>query len=125
MLNTVALAWHQARELDLAIDYYGQAAAVANNGELYYKQGMLAFELEDYDLSIKSLTRALASNNLSKRANAVMTMAQAYFYGQRYRKAYRTMQQAAASNNAKVVKNAQLWLKHIKATALANKVAYQ
>jgi tetratricopeptide (TPR) repeat protein len=111
--------------LDLAIDYYGQAAAVANNGEFYYKQGMLAFELEDYDLVIKSLTRALASNNLSKRPNAVMTMAQAYFYSERYRLAYRTMKKAAASNNARVVKNAQLWLKHIKATALANKIAYQ
>jgi len=125
MLNTVARSWHQAKELDRAIDYYGQAAAIANNGELHYKQGMLAFELENYRLAITSLKRAIASRKLRQRSNAVMTLAQAYFYVENYTLAYKKMQLAAGSGNARVVKNAKLWLKHIKATALSNRVAYR
>jgi len=125
MLNTVARSWHQAKELDRAIDYYGQAAAIANNGQLHYKQGMLAFELENYRLAITSLKRAISTKKLRYRANAVMTLAQAYFYRKNYTLAYQKMQQATRSSNSQVVKNAKLWLKHIKATALSNKVAYR
>jgi len=131
MLKTVAVSWHQAKELKRAADYYGQAAKLGNNGEMYYKQGMLAFELERYDQAIAALTRAIKTNNnakskpLRQHANALLTIGQAYFYQLNYPRAYRKMQQAIKSDNSRVVKHAKLWLKHIKATALANKVAYR
>lgn len=125
MLKTLAGSWHQAKELKKAIKYYGQAAAVEDNGDLYYKQGLLSFELEEYGPAIKSLNRALKSKNLKKRGNAIMTIAQAHFYSDRFKPAYRMMKKAAASDNKSVAKNAKLWLKHIKESAKTRKIAYQ
>ena len=125
MLKTLAGSWHQAKELKRAVKFYGQAAEVENNGELFYKQGLLSFELENYGSAIKQLNRALKTDNLRKRGNAIMTIAQAHFYSDRFKSAYRTMKQAAKSDNKSVAKNAKLWLKHIAESAKTRKIAYK
>ncbi|NRA85082.1 MAG: hypothetical protein HRU22_15335 [Gammaproteobacteria bacterium] len=125
MLKTIAGSWHQAKELKKAVKFYGMAAAVENNGNLYYKQGQLSFELENYKAAIKSLNKALATDNFTKRDNAIMTIAQSHFYSDRFKSAYSMMKKAAAGKNKSVVKNAKLWLKHIKESAKTRKIAYK
>ena len=125
MLKTIAGSWHQAKELKKAVKFYGMAAAVENNGNLYYKQGQLSFELENYKAAIKSLNKALATDNFTKRDNAIMTIAQSHFYSDRFKSAYSMMKKAAAGTNKSVVKNAKLWLKHIAESAKTRKIAYK
>ncbi len=123
-LKIVAGAWHQAKELDKAVKYYGQAAAVEGNGELYYKQGLLAFELERHNTAIKALKLALKDKNLRMPENARFTIAQAHFYSKRYKSAYAMMLRASKGSSTSVAKNAKIWLDYIQNTAKNRKAAY-
>jgi len=125
MLKVIAGSWHQAKDLDKAVKYYGEAAAVENNGELYFKQGLISFELENHKSAIKALKLALNDSNLRKPDDATFTLAQAYFYSKQYKSAYSTMVKASKSESKSVKKNAKIWLKYIKDTAKRRKVAYR
>jgi len=125
MLKVLAGSWHQAKELDKAVKYYGEAAAVENNGELYYKQGLIAFELEHHKTAIKALKMALKDTGLRKFDDATFTLSQAYFYSRQYKSAYATMVKASKGQSKSVKKNAKIWLKYIKDTAKRRKVAYR
>lgn len=122
MLKLIAASWHQAKELKRAIKYYGEAAAIENDGELYYKQGTLAFELEKHRDAIKALKLALDDKKLRKPDNAMFTLAQAYFYNGQYKTALRTMQTVEKAKTKSVAKNAGVWIKYIKDTAKRRKV---
>ena len=123
ILKTIASSWHQAKELKKAIKYYGEAAAIESNGELYYKQGTLAFELEKNKEAIKALKLALKDDTLRKADNALFTLAQAYFYNGQYKTALRTMKTAQNAESKSVAKNARVWIKYIKDTAKRRNVA--
>ncbi|MDP2559939.1 lipopolysaccharide assembly protein LapB [Psychrobium sp. 1_MG-2023] len=125
MLKVVAGSWHQAKDIKKAIKYYGEAAAIAQNGELYYKQGLLAFELEDHKGAIKALKLALKDESLRQPDNALFTMAQAHFYNKQYKSAYAKMVQASQGKSKSVAKNAKIWINYIKDTAKRKKVAYR
>jgi len=125
MLKVIAGSWHQAKNLKKAIKYYGEAAAVENNGELYYKQGLLAFETEDHKTAIKAIKKALTDSKLRKPDDAKFTLAQAYFYSKKYKSAYAKMKEASGGSSKSVTKNAKIWLKYIKDTAKRRKVAYR
>jgi len=125
MLKVIAGSWHQAKDLEKAIKYYGEAAAVESNGELYYKQGLLAFELEHHKSAIKAIKLALQDSELRKRDDATFTLAQAYFYSRQYKSAYAHMIKASNGQSKSVKKNAGIWLKYIKDTAKRRKVAYR
>lgn len=117
MLKQIASSWHQAKELKKAIKFYGEAAAIENNGELYYKQGTLAFELEKHRDAIKALKLALGDEKLRKPDNAMFTLAQAYFYNGQYKTAIKTMRTVQKAKTKSVAKNAGVWIKYIKDTA--------
>lgn len=123
MLKQVASYWHQAKELKKAIKYYGEAAAIENNGELYYRQGTLAFELEKHRDAIKALKLALEDKELRKADNAMFTLAQAYFYNGQYKTALKTMRVVEKSKTRSIAKNATTWVKYITDTAKRRNVA--
>lgn len=123
MLKLIASSWHQAKELKKAIKFYGEAAAIENNGELYYKQGTLAFELEKHRDAIKALKLALGDKKLRKADNAMFTLAQAYFYNGQYKTALKTMRTVQKAKTKSVAKNAGVWIKYIKDTAKRRNVA--
>lgn len=125
MLKVIAGSWHQAKDLEKAVKYYGDAAAVESNGELYFKQGLLAFELEHHKTAIKALKLALADTKLRKPDDATFTLAQAYFYSKQYKSAYANMVKASKGSSKSVQKNAKIWIKYIKDTAKRRKVAYR
>jgi tetratricopeptide (TPR) repeat protein len=122
MLKLIAASWHQAKETKRAIKYYGEAAAIENNGELYYKQGTLSFELEKHKDAIKALKLALEDKKLRKPDNAMFTLAQAYFYNGQYKTAHRTMKSMERAKTKSVAKNAKIWVKYIEDTAKRRKV---
>jgi tetratricopeptide (TPR) repeat protein len=117
MLKQIASSWHQAKALNKAMKYYGEAAAIENNGELYYKQGTLAFQLEKNKSAIKALKLALQDKSLRRHDNALFTLAQAYFYNGQYKTALKTMKSAENAKSNSVAKNATVWIKYIKDTA--------
>ncbi len=117
MLRLIASSWHQAKELKLAGKYYGEAAAIDNNGELYFKQGTLAFELQRNREAIKAFKLALKDKSLKNADSAVFTLAQAYFYNGQYKTALNTMKTAKNSKTSSVAKNAKVWIKYITDTA--------
>lgn len=123
MLKQIASSWHQARDFKKAIKYYGEAAVIENNGELYYKQGTLALEIERNKQAIKSLKLALKDENFIKADNARFALAQAYFYNGQYKTALNTMKVAQRAKTKSVAKNAKIWIKYIKDTADRRNVA--
>lgn len=123
ILKQIASSWHRAKELKNAIKYYGEAAAIGNSGELYFKQGTLSFELERHRDAIKALKLALKDKGLRKADSALFTLAQAYFYNGQYKTALKTMQTAKNSKTKSVAKNAEVWIKYIKDTAKRRNVA--
>jgi len=117
MLKQIASAWHQAKELKKAAKFYGEAAAIENNGELYYKQGTLQFELEHHKSAIKALKLALKDQNLRKPESARFTLAQSYFYNGQLKTALKTMNIVKDGKNKSSAKNAKVWVNYIKETA--------
>lgn len=117
MLKLLGSSWHQAKELKLAGKYYGEAAAIDNNGDLYFKQGTLAFELQRNKEAIKAFKLALKDKSLKNPDNALFTLGQAYFYNGQYKTALNTMKTAKKSKVNSVAKNATVWIKYITDTA--------
>lgn len=120
IVTQLANTFHQAKDVDKAIKYYGEAAAMANDGNLYYKQGLLMFEREQHKGAIQALKKALEDKKLRKPGNARLTIAQAHFYQKQYKAAYQEMSEAA--KDKQVARNAKTWLKYIKDTAKRDKV---
>lgn len=120
LLTQLANTWHQAKEIDKAIYYFGEAAAASKDGNLYYKQGLLMFEQEKHMDAVKALKLALEDDKLRKPGNAKLTIAQAHFYKKQYKSAYQWMSKAA--KDKKTAKNAKTWLKYIKDSAKRDKV---
>jgi len=117
ILKQIASSWHQAKELKKASTFYGEAAAIENNGELYYKKGTLDFQLERHKTAIKALKLALKDEKLRKPENALFTLAQSYFYSGQYKTALKTMNIVKNGKNKSSAKNAKVWINYIKETA--------
>jgi tetratricopeptide (TPR) repeat protein len=113
-LSNLANSWHQAKELKKAADYYGQAASISSNPDLYRKQGVLLLTAERYKDAIKALQTAL-DKGADKPGTIHMAMMEANFYLGDFRQAYEHANEAKKDNST--ARSARSWEPYIKEKA--------
>lgn len=114
--NVVSLAnaWHAAQHIDKAAKYYGELAKMTNDAKYYSKQGNLLKQDEQFKSAVVALNKAIELG-VKDEGRAYMSLAEAHFYLQDYKEAYKAFQQAA--KDPKTRKYARVWLNHTKDTA--------
>lgn len=113
-LSSLANSWHQAKELKKAADYYGQAASISSNPDLYRKQGVLLLTAERYKDAIKALQTAL-DKGADKAGTIHMAMMEANFYLGDFKEAYVHANEAKKDNST--ARSARSWEPYIKEKA--------
>ncbi|PKH00750.1 hypothetical protein [Paraglaciecola sp. MB-3u-78] len=114
MLTSVASSYQQAKEFKEAADYYGQSALLASDPDLFKKQGMVYYALEQYSDAIVSLQKALDGG--SDKVGAIhLAMMQASFDKGDFRTAYKHVQEA--KKDSSTARNARSWEPYIKEKA--------
>lgn len=114
-LSTLANTWHNAKELDKAIAYYGRAGEAGKEGKHFLKQGNLLLEQEKYDSAITALTKAINAGNLSQPGRAHLALAQAYFFKKSYLDAIKQIRLAKKYDDTK--KTATSWEGYVREEA--------
>ncbi|SHH27671.1 tetratricopeptide repeat protein [Ferrimonas marina] len=120
-LAMLANTYHQAKEIDKAITYYGQAAEIENNSRYFMRQAGLLMEKERYKEAKTAIRNAMNGKGLKSTGEAQMLLAQAHFYLGEYKSAHQAA--VAASKDSKTKKSASGWISYIKETADRKDVA--
>ena len=113
-IATLANAWHSAQHIDKAASYYGELAKITNNAKHYRKQGMLLKQDEQFAKAIVALNKALELG-VSNQGRIHMSIAESYFYLEKYKKAYAAIQKAMKDPKSR--KSAKGWKSFIVDTA--------
>ncbi|SDJ15551.1 Tetratricopeptide repeat-containing protein [Ferrimonas sediminum] len=120
-LSMLANTYHQAKEIAKAAKYYGEAAALTNNAKHYTKQAALLLESQKYKAAQAAGNKALKADGLKSAGQVQMILAQAYFYNDQFKEAYKACK--AATKDKKTKKAATSWLSYIEDTAKRKKVS--
>jgi len=119
-IATLANAWHSAQHIDKAAGYYGELAKMTNSAKHYRKQGMLLKQDEQFSKAVVALNKALELG-ISNQGRIHMSIAESYFYLEKYKEAYAAIQKAMKDPSAR--KSAKGWKSFIVDTAKRKKVA--
>ncbi len=113
-LASVANSYHQARNYEIAANYYGQAAKRSSDPEHYQKQGSLLLVAEDYKGAIEALQNAI-DRGISEPEKIYFSLMEAHFYLGNFKKAYEYVQ--LAKKDKAIRRNANAWEPYIKQKA--------
>lgn len=113
-LSAVANSAFQAREFKKAASYFGQAAKVASDPELYRRQGSMLLTAGDYKGAVEALNMSLV-NNEENAGKVHYALIEAYFYLGDYKAAMAAAREA--KKDAGIRKNALAWEPYIKTKA--------
>ncbi len=119
-ISTLANAWHSAQHIDKAASYYGELAKMTSDPKHYRKQGMLLKQDEQFAKAIVALNKAIELG-VSNQGRIHMSIAESYFYLEKYKKAYAAIQKAMKDPSAR--KSAKGWKSFIVDTARRKNVA--
>ncbi|MBY5990850.1 tetratricopeptide repeat protein [Ferrimonas balearica] len=119
-LSMLANTYHQAKEISKAITYYGEVAELTNKARYYMRQAGLLMESERYQEAKVAARNALNADGLKSAGEAQMLLAQAHFYLEEFKPAYRAAQ--AAAKDQKTANTAKGWVSYIQETAQRKKV---
>lgn len=119
-ISALANAWHSAQHIDKAAKYYGELAKMTNEAKHYRKQGMLLKQDEQFSKAVIALNKALELG-IAKKGRIHMSIAESYFYLEKYKKAYAAIQKAM--KDPKTRKSAKGWKSFIVDTAKRKKVS--
>ena len=118
-IQTLANAWHSAQHIDKAASYYGELAKMTTSAAHYRKQGMLLKQDEQFAKAILALNKAIELG-VPKQGRIHMSIAESYFYLEKYKKAYAAIQKAMKDPSSR--KSAKGWKNFIVDTAKRKKV---
>lgn len=113
VLSSMANSFHQSREYKKAAYYYGKAADLTNDADLYRKQGTLLLAAEDYKGAISALNKSLKGSDKIGRIH--MALMEAYFYQGDYKSAYLHVKEA--TKDSSTARSARSWEPYIKEKA--------
>ncbi|MFT5712009.1 MAG: tetratricopeptide (TPR) repeat protein [Glaciecola sp.] len=113
-LSAVANSAFQAREFLTAASYFGQAAKVASDPELYRRQGSMLLSAGDYKGAVEALNMSLINNEESE-GKVHYALIEAHFYLGDYKAAMAAVQEAKKDSGIR--KNALAWEPYIKTKA--------
>ncbi|MBY6186721.1 hypothetical protein KUV89_08825 [Marinobacter hydrocarbonoclasticus] len=119
-LSMLANTYHQAKEIDKAITYYGEVAELTDKSRYYMRQAGLLMQSERFKEAKVAARNALEAQGLKSAGEAQMLLAQAHFYLEEYAPAYRAAQ--AATKDKKTANTAKGWVSYIQETAQRKKV---
>jgi tetratricopeptide (TPR) repeat protein len=119
-ISTLANAWHSAQHIDKAASYYGELAKMTTNAKHYRKQGMLLKQDEQFAKAVVALDKALELG-IKNEGRIHMSIAESYFYLEKYKKAYAAIQKAMKDPAAR--KSAKGWKSFIVDTARRKNVS--
>ncbi len=113
-IRTLANTWHSAQHIDKAASYYGELAKMTSSAKHYRKQGMLLKQDEQFAKAIVAFNKAIELG-VSKKSQIHSSIAESYFYLEKYKKAYAAIQKALKDPNAG--RSAKSWKSFIVETA--------
>ncbi len=113
-IATLANAWHSAQHIDKAAVYYGELAKMTTSAKHYRKQGMLLKQDEQFAKAIVALNKAIELG-VKNQGRIYNSIAQSYFYLEKYKKAYAAIQKAMKDPSAR--RSAKGWKSFIVETA--------
>jgi len=113
-IATLANAWHSAQHIGKAAGYYGELAKMTTNAKHYRKQGMLLKQDEQFAKAIVAFDKAIELG-VSNQGRINMSIAESYFYLEKYKKAYAAIQKAMKDPSSR--KSAKGWKSFIVDTA--------
>ena len=113
-LFAMANSFHAAQEITLAAKYFGETAKLSNDPKHYRRQGMLLQQSEKYDAATSVLQKAI-DLGIEDPGRVWMTMAEAYFYQEKFKQAYAAIKKA--QEDPKTKKAARAWASYIRDTA--------
>lgn len=119
-LSSIAGSYHQALEFRKAAEYYGKAADLESDPDLYYKQGRMLYSAERPNEAIKALQKSL-DEGFDKPGTVHLLIMEAHFYKGRYKQAYYHLQQAKKDKSTS--RRARSWESYVKEKAKNNGVA--
>jgi len=113
-IATLANTWHSAQHIDKAASYYGELAKMTTSAKYYRKQGMLLKQDEQFAKAIVALNKAIELG-IPNQGRIQMSIAESYFYLEKYKKAYAAIQKAMKDPGTR--KSAKGWKSFIVDTA--------
>jgi len=113
-IATLANAWHSAQHIGKAAGYYGELAKMTSSAKHYRKQGMLLKQDEQFAKAIVAFDKALELG-VKNQGNIHASIAESYFYLEKYKKAYAAIQKAMKDPSAR--RSAKSWKSFIVDTA--------
>ncbi|PKI17088.1 tetratricopeptide repeat protein [Colwellia sp. 12G3] len=113
-IATLANAWHSAQHIDKAASYYGELAKMTSSAKHYRKQGMLLKQDEQFAKAVVALNKAIELG-VSNQGRIQMSIAESYFYLEKYKQAYAAIQKAMEDPGTR--KSAKGWKSFIVDTA--------
>ena len=104
-------AWRQAQELDEAIVAMEEAAAKADDGELYARLGNIYLDGDQYKKAITAINKGLSRGGVKRPDTARLVLGMAYFKEKQYDKAREAFK--AAGRDERSAKYSEQWLKYL------------
>ncbi|MFQ3235979.1 MAG: tetratricopeptide (TPR) repeat protein [Paraglaciecola sp.] len=114
VLSSLANSWHQAKDYKKAAAYYGEAAKISSDPELYRKQGTLLLSSEQYKDALQALQMAL-DTGADDIGRIHMAMMEANFYTGNFRSAHKHVLEAKKDKST--ARSARSWEPYIKEKA--------
>lgn len=114
MMRSIANSFHQAKNYDIAANYYGKAGQLSSDPEDFQKQGTLLMVAEDYKGAITALNKAL-ERGAKEEAKIHFSLMEANFYLGNFKKAWDYVQLAKKEKSMR--RNALAWEPYIKEKA--------
>lgn len=122
-LELLAQAWQLAAEDQKSVEYFTEAAKLAEDGNLYVSLGQTYMNLYRWKDAAKAFEDALARGGLRKEGDAQLLLGMARFYQKQYlsaRKAFVTAKQSAGTE-----KMADQWLNYMEQEEAKEQAALQ
>ena len=109
--SQLANAFHSAKHHATAAKYYGIAAAINNDADLWRKQGVLLLAAEDYKGAVVALQKSLDAGP-EDEGRVQFALMEANFYQNKFRTAYKHALEAKKFPSVR--RNANAWSPYIK-----------
>jgi tetratricopeptide (TPR) repeat protein len=118
-LTLLGDSWMRAREFELAARPLGQAAQIADKGNLFVRVAQLHMEREQWAQAVSALKNALKKGNLTNPGNAHLFLGICHFNAGKYTAAQKAFQKALGHKSTR--RSAEQWLKKTLALKLKAK----
>ena len=113
-LSIMAQTFQNAREFAKAAKYYGEAAEIKNDADLYRKQGIAFMANEEFSKAVAAFDKALKAKP-KRKGQLLLALGEAQFYLENWKKSYAAFSEA--SDIKRSARTAKGWIGFVKDTA--------